>query len=288
MDLVKPSYVSLKNDPQYNERWLHELLIEDASWLDLGELFPVGSEKAQPSGGRLDLLLADTNSEIRYTVELQLGALDESHIVRAIEYWDIERRRYPQYEHIAVIVAEDITSRFLNVIGLLHHSIPLIAIQLQAVKVGDALTLIATRVHDYLPPGSQEEDAGSLVDQSWWVQRSSKEAMSLVDKLYEVAKGINPNVSRKFNKAYIGILAPSGRQAFIMRPGKRGPVSTEFKVPEDEQLTECIDSSTLRLTGEYNKQWGHYKISVRNRDLEDEESAKLVKDLMQRACGPDS
>ena len=30
------------------------------------------------------------------------------------EYWDIERRRYPQYDHCAVLIAEDITSRFLN------------------------------------------------------------------------------------------------------------------------------------------------------------------------------
>ena len=48
----------------------------------------------------------------------QLGKTDESHIIRTIEYWDIERKRYPQYDHTAVIVAEEITSRFLNVIGL--------------------------------------------------------------------------------------------------------------------------------------------------------------------------
>ena len=40
------------------------------------------------------------------------------------------RKKYPQYEHIAVIIAEDITSRFLNVISLLNGNIPLIAIQL--------------------------------------------------------------------------------------------------------------------------------------------------------------
>jgi len=32
----------------------------------------------------------------RYHVELQLGATDESHIIRTIEYWDTERRRWPQ------------------------------------------------------------------------------------------------------------------------------------------------------------------------------------------------
>ena len=99
----------------------------------------------QPCAGRLDLLLTDPDSRTRYEVELQLGSTDESHLVRTIEYWDIERRRYPQYEHIAVIAAEDITSRFLNVISLFNRSIPLIAIQLRAVEVGADLTLIATR-----------------------------------------------------------------------------------------------------------------------------------------------
>ena len=67
--------------------------------------------------GRLDLLLEDPDPEAatRYEVEIQLGATDESHIIRTVEYWDIERKRYPQYEHCAVIIAEEVTSRFLNV-----------------------------------------------------------------------------------------------------------------------------------------------------------------------------
>ncbi len=56
---------------------------------------------------------------------MQLGATDESHIIRTSEYWDIERRKYPQYDHTAVIVAEDITSRFLNVVGLFNGFIPI-------------------------------------------------------------------------------------------------------------------------------------------------------------------
>ena len=56
----------------------------------------------------------------------------KSHIVRCIECWDIERRRSPAYDHVTVLVAEDITSRFLNVMSLLAGRIPLVAIQLNA------------------------------------------------------------------------------------------------------------------------------------------------------------
>jgi hypothetical protein len=70
----------------------------------------------------------------RYEVEIQLGKTDECHIFRTIEYWDLEKKRYPQYDHIAVLIAEDITSRFLNIISLLNGFIPLVALQLNAIR----------------------------------------------------------------------------------------------------------------------------------------------------------
>ena len=79
-----------------------------------------------------DLLLSDASTNTCYEVEIQLGATDESHIIRTIEYWDLEKNRYPLYDHVAVIVAEDVTSRFLNVISLLNRAVPLIAIQMNA------------------------------------------------------------------------------------------------------------------------------------------------------------
>ena len=51
-------------------------------------------ERPQERAGRLDLLLTSPEQDLRYEVELMLGATDESHIIRCIEYWDIERRRY--------------------------------------------------------------------------------------------------------------------------------------------------------------------------------------------------
>ena len=44
----------------------------------------------------MDLLLQEADGSDRYEVEIQLGATDESHIIRTIEYWDIERKRYQQ------------------------------------------------------------------------------------------------------------------------------------------------------------------------------------------------
>ena len=123
------------------------VLAGDPSLLGLGELDMREAERRQPHGGRLDMLLEDTDTSTRYEVELQLGGTDESHIIRTLEYWDTERRRYPQYDHIAVIVAEEITSRFFNVISLFNGFIPIVAIQMTALRVGeDQVALVFTKV----------------------------------------------------------------------------------------------------------------------------------------------
>jgi hypothetical protein len=77
-----------------------------------------------------------------------LGQLDESHIIRAIEYWDIERRCWPDREHKPVIVAEEITNRFFNVIALLGRSVPIIAVQLNALLVDEKRVLNFNKVLD--------------------------------------------------------------------------------------------------------------------------------------------
>src|SRR2546421_390134 len=130
---VKPEKIWLKEHQTFNERWVQQIIADDPSILGLGDLVLKDKERIQPRAGRLDLLLQDAETNRRYEVEVQLGKTDESHIIRTIEYWDIERKRYPQYDHCAVIVAEDITSRFLNVVGLFNGFIPLIVIQMNAV-----------------------------------------------------------------------------------------------------------------------------------------------------------
>src|SRR5205814_9863447 len=143
---IKPERVWLKEHQTLNERWVQQIIADDPSILGLGDLVLKDKERIQPRAGRLDLLLQDAETNRRYEVEVQLGKTDESHIIRTIEYWDIERKRYPMYEHTAVIVAEDITSRFLNVIGLFNGMIPLIALQLHAIRVGDGVALVFTKI----------------------------------------------------------------------------------------------------------------------------------------------
>ena len=150
--------ISLRRHPDLNETWVQDVIANDPGILGLGDVVVKDRERKQPRAGRLDLLLQEIDSEKRYEVEIQLGDVDESHIIRTIEYWDIERRRYPQYDHCGVIIAESITSRFLNVIGLFNGMIPLIAIQMTAIKTESGVGLNFTKVLDEVSLGLVDDD----------------------------------------------------------------------------------------------------------------------------------
>jgi hypothetical protein len=127
---VKHQKVDMKNHQELSKMWVQGIIAKEPSIIGLGDLIIKDKERIHPYAGWLDLLLQDENATRRYEVEIQLVKTDESHIIPTIEYWDIERKRFPQYEHCAVIIAEDITSRLLNVISLFNGAIPLIAIQI--------------------------------------------------------------------------------------------------------------------------------------------------------------
>jgi hypothetical protein len=170
----------------YDEQWLQDLIHKDPSLLRLGDLKSLAREVKQSSGGRLDLLMTDPESEIMYEVEVMLGATDESHIIRTIEYWDIESRRRPDKEHRAVIIAEEITNRFFNVIWILSRSIPIVAIKLDALEIDGKLALSFTKVLDlYETPEVEETPTNSTTRQSW-IDYSSKESFAVFDKMVEL------------------------------------------------------------------------------------------------------
>ena len=276
-----PEFVSLRHHGQISESWLRDRLVEHPELLGLGDVTERDAERSQPSGGRLDLLLEDVESRTRYEVELQLGAMDASHIIRAIEYWDIERRRYPQYEHIAVIVAEDVTSRFLNVISLFNGSIPLVAIKLQGVKVNGAFSILATRVVDAIQLGTEDEDVGVPVDASYWKSRSLTESFQLMPKMLERIKLVEPGVAPRYTRQYIGLeIGGQARNFVVMIPKKSSAILTLFKIRQEDDLTARIEDEGLDMMS-YERKWGNYRIRLVQPDFQDH--GDLIDVLIRKA-----
>ena len=85
---------------------------------------------------------------------------------------------------------------------------PLIAIQMQALKVGNNLTLVFTQVLGELSRGLVEEDEDAdaeQTDRAYWEKRATKATVGLADQMLEILRGFDSTLNLKFNKFYIGL-----------------------------------------------------------------------------------
>ncbi|MCH8988409.1 MAG: hypothetical protein IIA92_06330 [Chloroflexi bacterium] len=285
MEYVKFEKVSLKNHPELNEKWVQDRIAEDPSLLGLGDLILKDRERTQPRAGRLDLLFQHEEELRRYEVEIQLGPTDESHIIRTIEYWDIERKRYPQYEHTAVIIAEDITSRFLNVISLFNGTIPLVAIQMKALKLEQQVSLDFTTVLDQVSLGLEEDDEEirELTDRAWWVERKgSPTTLTMADDLLELIHNLDPAIGPKYNKFYIGLAKNGVSTTFIKLRPKRDFIRFEPRLEETDEIHNLIRTAGLE---ELEYKQGRFRVKLYSGDIESQSSVltQLIKEAYQNA-----
>jgi hypothetical protein len=218
LQYTKAENVSLKE--LFNEKWLQDRIEEDTSILGLGELDIVQRERKQSSGGKIDFLFLNNETDTMYEVEIMLGETDESHIIRTIEYWDIERRRFPSKDHKAVIIAEEITNRFFNVIALMNRSIPIIAIQLNAIKIDNKIILNFTKVLDiYEVPEDEENLGGEEVGRPYWEKKSHGKSIAIMDEIIKIAQMLYQNSRVTYNKHHVA-LGTSRRNYIWLNPRK--------------------------------------------------------------------
>jgi hypothetical protein len=261
---VKLESISLKRSDSLNEKWVQDQIADDPSILGLGDLALKDKERMQPNAGRLDLLLYDQETLKRYEVEVQLGATDESHIVRTIEYRDIERKRYPQYEHAAVIVAEEITSRFLNVIQLFNGAIPLIALKLTAYKVGDEYAITFVKVLDEITYGLVDEDEplAEPTDRGFWEsKRGTKKTLATTDELLKLIHDAEPKATLKYNKHYIGLGVDGAPLNFVTFMPRKAHVIMTFKLPKTKEFDEQLEEAGIEMLA-YDSQFRQYRVRI--------------------------
>jgi len=244
MEIPIATAVSIR-EAGLDEYWLQDQIYENPTCLGLGELESVAKERQQSSGGRLDILLKDPEDDSMYEVEVMLGETDETHIIRTIEYWDNEKRRWPQRQHYAVLVAESITRRFFNVIQLLSHSIPIIAVQVNLLEHGSHKALHFSKVLDtYEEPddGTGDEE---VHDESFWKKKAPwtiDAAKALLDAIGDIFD--SPTI--RFVKNYVAINV-LGNNYFWFHKRSAQKSLFGFRISEDhlEEVSKLLDEQNI-------------------------------------------
>jgi hypothetical protein len=259
-DIKTMQRISLKDNSDITEKVIQDYIYDNPSVLGLGDLNPIMKEKAQPLGGRLDLLLSDDDNT-RYGVELQLGSTDPSHIIRTIEYWDTEKKRYPQYDHCAVIIAEDITGRFQNVISLFNGAIPIIAMQVAAYKTGNnEIALIFTKIMDRVNIATDEEDTVVATDRAYWEKRSTPKMLKLMDELFECLGEAKQGYEYKYNKYYVGVAKDGIVKNFVAFAPKKTYIWFRIKSYKNQEVEDKLSEKGVDIS--YENAWSRYNIKL--------------------------
>lgn len=267
-NIILPKKISLKDHPILNEAWLQDVIANNTEILGLGDVIVRDKERVQPSGGRLDLLLQDVDTLKRYEMEIQLGKTDESHIIRTIEYWDIERKRYPQYEHCAVIVAEDITSRFLNVISLFNGYIPLIALKVTVYEYDGKYIVTFNKILNEIQLGlvDENEDVRETTDRNYWLDRGTNKTVSILDEALKLIQEIDSNYDMKYNKFYIGLAKKGIADNFVIFRPQKKITRMELRLEKSKEIEEFIEESGLELL-DYDSRNRRFRINLKTNDV---------------------
>jgi hypothetical protein len=128
------------------EPWLVERIGEDPTILGVGD---VDLMRASWRSRQVSLLWEDPAKSDLYVVELQLGPADDRHIIRLAEHWDATRKRYGRNRCFAVLVAEQIAPRYLNILQVINKVVPVTLMELRVSEAAGTITLAS------VPVGSQ-------------------------------------------------------------------------------------------------------------------------------------
>ncbi|MDO8721993.1 MAG: hypothetical protein Q7J31_07165 [Syntrophales bacterium] len=253
-----------------DEYWLQDMIYDNPSILGLGDVKLLNREKSQSSGGRLDILLKDHQDNTMYEVEVMLGETDPSHIIRSIEYWDNEKRKYPQRQHFSVLIAESFERRYFNVIQILSMNIPMIAIQADLLEVNKEYILNFNKILDVYAEPEDSEEATTVNESSWnekssWTLNTAKELFSLVET---DKKSIN------YTQSYISIVI-NGRNSYNLDKRTQPTSILWFNVKDDEKV-DAIKMVFDNNNVVYN--YNRYKDFVINVD---QNMIKSKKDMFQ-------
>ncbi len=204
-----------------------------------------------------------------FEVELQLGASDESHIIRTIEYWDAEKRRWPSRSHTAVLVAEEITNRFFNVVHLLSMAVPIIGIQANIVQIGETKGLHFTKVIDSYEEPEEEETQQQAYDEKYWIEHCpgtlecAKWYKGLLERLYG-------DVPIKYFEEYTSLSLDGIARVWVnKRKNDRALIQIKYGDDMSQEATDYLNGEGVL----FREKGGYFSFNVNAQQLKDKEAA---------------
>lgn len=272
------------------EKRIQKEIEQEPELLGLGKMTLKAKEKRQING-RLDLQFKGEDSKTRYEVELQLGKLDNDHLLRCVQYWNHERRKCPQLKHYAVIVAEEIPEYMLEAIML--FKVPIIAIKISidqnSGKIAAAKRLDLP-IYEWAIVESQEgaeiDDDITPYDMAYLETKLSEVSLRVLNEIYRLAREVNPETEMNITKNYVGF-TDCDLYSYMFVRNKDDSLILELVLDELPEIKDMIQEAGLSFKNPGNpytihkNKRGHYDIQISMEDINEKE--KEIREFIKMA-----
>ncbi len=160
----------------------------------------------------------------------------------------------------------------------------MVAIQLNAIQIGDGVSLVFSKVIDEMRLGlvDEDEEVRAPADRGYWEKRGSKQTLAMADEMLEWLHELDPSLELKYNKFYIGLAKDGRPNNFVTFRPQKDSLRVDIRLERSDETQARLDESGLDVM-DYDGRWGQYRIRVGKTSLS--KYKELLISLMSRAHG---
>ncbi len=169
--------------------------------------------------------------------------------------------------------------------SLFNGHIPLIALQMSALKFGDQISLVFTKVVDVVTLGLNDEgeENQAVTDRNFWeTQKSTKETVALADEMLGLIKTFAPKMELKYNKFYIGLAKDGQSNNFAVFRPKKNSFRAEIRIKQSPDVDKLLDEAGVEIM-DYDKSFGYYRLRLTKTEIKKYQELLLL--LLKKSYG---
>ncbi|KKH50897.1 hypothetical protein [Methanosarcina sp. 1.H.A.2.2] len=263
------------------EKNIQYMIAKEPKMLGRGELKLIDMEVTYENKRRLDLLFQSKDLKIIYEVEIQLGQLNGSHLFRTVEYWLNERENKSGHKHVAVLIAQVVTERALEIVKLCMENVSIIILEMTAHESENGILDLKFRevypgecaiVDEYKQYEEYEEIV--LCDRQYYENYAPEALLNAADTIFRILKEIDPVIEMNYTQGYIGFKTGKIRGlAFIVIKKEELILKLVLeKLAETETKIRDLGLDLIGYAERKGKKCGEYKIRLKVDDVKNKEA----------------
>ena len=144
--MARKRKISLRNK-NINENIVQDYFEKNINIIGLTNGIFLDKEELQSGSKRLNMLFKEKNTKKCYVVGVKLGNLDENHIIKTIEYWNLAKKKYPKYEHCIIFCVGNITGEAMVLLNSYDKQSQIIVYIISAFKYYEKLSPGQENIH---------------------------------------------------------------------------------------------------------------------------------------------